>query len=118
VVGRKFTWFHSNGTSMSRIDRSFVSASWLVLWGNPSLWILPRTISDHCPLILRHNCIDWGPRPFRFNNHWLAHKDFKSIVEEFWRSQTSSGWMGFVLKEKLKDLKGKIRSGIRWSMDR
>jgi hypothetical protein len=27
VVGRKFTWFHSNGTSMSRIDRSFVSAS-------------------------------------------------------------------------------------------
>jgi hypothetical protein len=27
VLGRKFTWFHSNGTSMSRIDRSFVSAS-------------------------------------------------------------------------------------------
>ncbi|MCI26464.1 frigida-like protein, partial [Trifolium medium] len=94
VLGRKFTWFHSNGRSISRIDRAFVNNDWESSWGNPSLWILPRSVSDHCHLVLHHNCVDWGPRPFRFNNHWLQHYDFKGLVEEFWRSQSISGWMG------------------------
>jgi hypothetical protein len=29
VLGRKFTWFHSNGVAMSRIDRALVSADWV-----------------------------------------------------------------------------------------
>jgi hypothetical protein len=48
--------------------------------------------------------VDWGPRPFRFNNH-LLHGDFKNLVEVSWRSNSLSGWMGFILKEKLKGLK-------------
>ncbi|MCI08407.1 putative transposon TX1 protein, partial [Trifolium medium] len=110
VLGRKFTWFHPNGRSMSRIYRIFLSDDWISQWGNPSLWILPRVVSDHCPLVLRYNSVDWGPRPFRFNNHWLLHKDFKSLVEEWWRSQSYSGWMGFVLKEKVNGLKGVIKA--------
>jgi hypothetical protein len=113
VLGRNFTWFHSSGSSMSRIDRALVSSEWISCWGNPSLWILPRTISDHCPLVLKHDNIDWGPRPFRFNNHWLKHLDFNRVVEEFWRIQTRPGWMGFVLKEKLKGLKLKIKEWSR-----
>jgi hypothetical protein len=81
VLGRKFTWFHSNGRSMSRIDRAFVSDDWLLMWGQPSLWVLSRSVSDHCPLILRCGNVDWGPRPFRFNNHWLQNASFKSVVE-------------------------------------
>jgi hypothetical protein len=83
VLGRNFSWFHPNGRSMSRIDRALVSDEWISLWGTPSLWILPRVVSDHCPLVLKHNSLDWGPRPFRFNNHWLLHKDFKVLVEEW-----------------------------------
>jgi hypothetical protein len=113
-LGRKFTWFHPNGRSMSRIDRALVSSDWRLCWGNPSLWILPRTLSDHCPIVLRYNNVDWGPRPFRFNNHWLNHKDFKGIVENCWRSQEVTGWMGFILKEKLKGLKVKIKE---WSKE-
>jgi hypothetical protein len=91
VLGRRFSWFHSNGISMSRIDRMLVSEDWLTLWNSPSLWILSRSVSDHCPLVLRTNCVDWGPKPFRFNNHWLHHKDFKGLVEEFWRSCSFTG---------------------------
>jgi exonuclease III len=58
VLGRKFTWFHSNGTTMSRIDRALVSDGWISSWGYPSLWILPRSVSDHCPLVMRYNLMD------------------------------------------------------------
>jgi hypothetical protein len=80
-----------------------------MMWGNSSLWALPRSVSDHCPLVLRYNNVDWGPRPFRFNNHWILNKDFKGLVEEAWRSFNHTGWMGFVLKEKLKGLKTLIK---------
>ncbi|MCH80359.1 endonuclease/exonuclease/phosphatase family protein, partial [Trifolium medium] len=93
VLGHKFTWLHPNGLSMSRIDRALVSEDWLSLWGQPSLWVLPRSVSDHCPLILRCGNVDWGPRPFRFNNHWLQHGDFKRLVEDAWREQEVEGWM-------------------------
>jgi exonuclease III len=74
ILGRRFTWFHSNGISMSRIDRVLISDDWVSDWGQPAVWVLSRSVSDHCPLVSRYNSDDWGPRPFRFNNHWLLHK--------------------------------------------
>ncbi|MCI07963.1 endonuclease/exonuclease/phosphatase family protein, partial [Trifolium medium] len=53
VLVRKFTWFHPNGRTMSRIDRALVSEEWILSSGHPSLWILPRAVSDHCPLVMR-----------------------------------------------------------------
>jgi hypothetical protein len=79
------------------------------LWGDSSLWVLPRDVSDHCPLVLKEGGWDWGPRPFRFNDYWLDNRSFKGVVEEAWRGFPSEGWMGFVLKEKLKGLKMKIK---------
>jgi hypothetical protein len=114
LLGRKFTWFHPNGRSMSRIDRVLVSEEWLNVRGMSSLWVLPRDISDHCPLLLKNNVFDWGPKPFRFNNSWIGHKDFKSIVEETWRNQDVNGWMDFILKEKPKSLKFRLKE---WSKE-
>ena len=90
VLGRRFTWYHTNGRSMSRIDRGFISDEWTQAWGESSLWVLPRDVSNHCPLILKHGDYDWGPKPFRFKGK-------------------ISGWMSFVLKEKLKGIKGEIK---------
>ncbi|MCH79404.1 LINE-1 reverse transcriptase like [Trifolium medium] len=92
LLGRKFTWFHPNGRSMSRIDRD---------------------ISDHCPLILKRHGYDWGPKPFRFNNHWIEHKNYKKIVKEAWENHSVNGWMGFVLKEKLKGIKNSLKGWNR-----
>jgi hypothetical protein len=112
-VGGKFTWFHSNGVAMSRIDRVLVSEEWFESWGSHILRILPRDVSDHCPLILKSSVVEVRPKPFRFCNHWLLHKDFKEVVEEFWRSLKVEGWMGYVLKEKLKFLKTRIKDWNR-----
>jgi hypothetical protein len=110
VLGRNFTWFHPNGITMSRIDRLMVSEDWLVLWRNLSLWVLPRTVSDHCAILMRLNNVDWGPKPFWFNNYWLLHKDFRGLVENCWRNCNFTGWMAFILREKLKAVKNCIRS--------
>jgi exonuclease III len=105
VLGRRFTWYHPNGRSMSRIDRMLNSEEWARVWGENALWVMPRDVSDHCPLVLQNGVWNWGPTPFRFNNFWLQNSDFKGIVEEAWMGQNISGWMSFVLKVKLKGLK-------------
>jgi exonuclease III len=100
ILGRRFTWYHPNGRSMSRLDRMLISEEWAQVWGENALWVLPRDVSDHCPLVLKNGGWSWGPTPFRFNNFWLNHSEFKGVVEEAWRNQSISGWMSFVLKEK------------------
>ncbi|MCH79641.1 LINE-1 reverse transcriptase like, partial [Trifolium medium] len=110
LLGRRFTWFHPSGTAMSRIDRVMVSTDWLHCWGQSFLWVLPRDVSDHCPLLLKRNGHDWGPKPFRFNNVWLEHKDFSKMVDEVWRGLNVVGWMGVILKEKLKGLKVHLKA--------
>ena len=114
VLGHRFTLYHPNGRSMSRIDRMLVLEEWTNAWGDNALWVLLRDVSDHCPFVLKNEGWSWGPTPFRFNNFWLQHQDFKRVVEEAWRNQNVSGWMGFVLKEKLKALKFIVKG---WSKE-
>ena len=62
VLGMRFSWYHPNGRSMSRIDRVLISEEWVSFWGENSLWVLPRDVSDHCPLILKNEGWEWGPK--------------------------------------------------------
>jgi len=83
-LGRKFTWYHASGLSMSRIDRAFISDGWSTCWGNVSLWVLPRSVSDHCPLVHKYGNTNWGPKPFRFNNFLLENKLFEEESTGQW----------------------------------
>jgi hypothetical protein len=91
-----------------------VSEGWLAEWGSISLWGLKRDVSDHCPLFVKYDGFDWGPKPFCFNNHWLLNKDFHTLVKSEWESYKVGGWMGFILKEKLKRLKEVLK---RWNKE-
>ncbi|GAU51943.1 hypothetical protein TSUD_417260, partial [Trifolium subterraneum] len=110
LIGRSFTWFHPNGITMSRLDRILVSTDWIPLWGNPNVWVASRDVSDHCPLFLRYDSTDWGPKPFRFNNFWLKNNNFRALVINTWEAQNFSGWMGYILKDRLKGLKIVIKN--------
>jgi hypothetical protein len=105
LLGHRFTWHHANGRSMSRIDKVFVSSEWVDFFGVTSVWVCLRDVSNHSLLVIKNSHEVWGPKPFRFNNFWLTHKNFKKVVEKGWREQYVSGWMSFVLKEKLCGLK-------------
>lgn len=58
IQGKRFTWYRSHGACKSRIDRAFVNDYWLECWREPSLRGLPRSISDHCPIILNTKHLD------------------------------------------------------------
>lgn len=73
-----------------------------------------RDVSDHCPLVLKVESWDWAPKSFHFNKYWLENRNFKCVVEAFWRDQVTSGWMGFIWKEKLKNLMFKFK---KWSKE-
>jgi hypothetical protein len=109
LLGRKFTWIQPNGECSSRLDRIMVSSNWFEVWGDVSLWALPRDVSDNCPIMLKYSTADWGPKPFRFNNYWLKNKDFKGVVARTWCEQSHNGWMARVFREKLKAVKEALK---------
>ncbi|KAH1241717.1 hypothetical protein GmHk_07G019230 [Glycine max] len=113
-LGRNFTWFRPNGTARSKLDRFLLSPEWLHRWPASIRFTLPRNFSDHCPVMLRSSSIDWGPKPFRILDCWLSEKSFKETVISCWTSNQQPGWGSYVLKEKIKRLKQKLKT---WNME-
>ncbi|XP_058774615.1 uncharacterized protein LOC131648899 [Vicia villosa] len=107
--GKRFSWFSGDGKSKSRIDRFLVSNNIVSSWGVVGQLIGDRDVSDHCPVWLVVDKEDWGPKPFKFNNEWFSHKSFLSFVEEEWKNLKVYGRGDFVLKEKFRLLKDRLR---------
>ncbi|GKD04614.1 RNA-directed DNA polymerase, eukaryota, reverse transcriptase zinc-binding domain protein, partial [Tanacetum coccineum] len=59
--GRKFTWMNKAGTKMSKLDRFLVSHSLIDSFPDYKVSALPRGWSDHTPLFLHHEKVDYGP---------------------------------------------------------
>ncbi|CAK8540700.1 unnamed protein product [Lathyrus sativus] len=95
AVGRKFTWFNTSGTSMSRLDRFLLSESLIRLWNLNAQYVGDRTFSDHCPIFLKTIDLNWGPKPFKFFSSWLKHENFLPFVEKAWKSYTGQ-WKEYV----------------------
>ncbi|KAL8503592.1 hypothetical protein ACS0TY_022359 [Phlomoides rotata] len=89
-----------------------VNADWLSWRPDLKLKGLGRSVSNHCPLILVHSIMDWGPKPFKFFNGWLAHPDFRNLCISEWDNYKIIGWKSYSLKEKLKRLKQALK---HWS---
>ncbi|GKV46006.1 hypothetical protein SLEP1_g53030 [Rubroshorea leprosula] len=64
LIGRKYTWYKSNGESMSRLDRALFSENWLSSWPDMKQWCLARSCSDHCPILLKNQ---WRTRRNKIN---------------------------------------------------
>lgn len=109
MLGKKFTWFSANGKSRSKIDRFLLSEDLITEWQISAKWVGNRDTSDHCPIWLMRKSVNWGPKPFRFNDCWLEHKDFRNFVVECWNGFHVNGWKMYTFKEKLKLLKEKLR---------
>lgn len=83
--GPKFTWTnlrYGGALIQERLDKVVATDR----WKRANVLHLPRTHSDHCPLLLTLNPRgqDWQPRPFRFETIQLKHLDFKKLVLDIW----------------------------------
>ncbi|GAU42670.1 hypothetical protein TSUD_106440 [Trifolium subterraneum] len=73
-----------------------------------------RDISDDCPIWLMCSNINWGPKPFTFNNCWLEHPKFFEFVKETWENMDIRGKKAFIIKEKLKGLTEALKAWLKW----
>jgi len=100
----------------SRLDRFLVSEEVSRGGGGVNASVLPSAGSDHWPISIQW---EWSSdslrKPFRFEQFWLEHKDFKDLVTHWWKEAAiPEGTSMFCLQKKLQALKVKIRE---WNRD-
>ncbi|RVW78875.1 LINE-1 retrotransposable element ORF2 protein [Vitis vinifera] len=80
-----FTWSNMQVDPIcKRLDRFLFSAEWDSFFSQNIQEALPRWTSDHSPICLETNPFMWGPTPFRFENMWLLHPEFKEKFRDWW----------------------------------
>ena len=52
IVGKTFTWFMSNGSARSRLDRVLVSEEWMEKWPMCKQYVQLREVSDHYAIVV------------------------------------------------------------------
>ncbi|XP_028056846.1 uncharacterized protein LOC114260849 [Camellia sinensis] len=114
MLGRSFTCCNAqDGERWSKIDRFLLDSRWLEEYSFKQ-WGLPRSISDHCPVLLKGDVRNWGSKPFRFINAWLLHPKFIVEVKKSWEEAVDPGWAGFRLKRKLANLRAHLK---KWNSE-
>ncbi|RVW30895.1 hypothetical protein CK203_102803 [Vitis vinifera] len=92
-----------------RLDRFLYSNEWELSFPQSLQEVLPRWTSDHWPIVLDTNPFKWGPTPFRFENMWLQHHNFKESFSSWWREFEGNGWEGHKFMRKLQFVKAKLK---------
>ncbi|KAJ3691188.1 hypothetical protein LUZ61_020352 [Rhynchospora tenuis] len=117
LTGRKFTWSSKRPTpSFSRLDRAFLSHSWLSLQLSFTLADLPATTSDHAPLLLTISTLTRRPkRIFKFETFWLNYPEVFTIVQQAWQEASLSPDCVQGLLQKFKSVKIALSA---WSTSR
>ncbi|KAK3219657.1 hypothetical protein Dsin_013627 [Dipteronia sinensis] len=110
LQGMEFTWSNFRDTvAWSRLDRFLISP--VLLSRIPQLRQrgLPRSVSDHNPIVMDTPKIDWGPSPFHFFNVWREDKKMMDDVRSGWKifNRSVSG----ILSARMKMVKYRMK---RW----
>lgn len=88
--GTRFTWSNKHlGRSkiLQRLDQRWGNLAWHSIFPRASVRHLARIHSDHCPVLLNLGATEpeiTTSKGFRFQNHWMEHKDFRDFVKSAW----------------------------------
>ncbi|XP_073042103.1 uncharacterized protein [Primulina eburnea] len=105
--GSSFTW--TNKTIWKRLDRVFVSTDWCDHFHSIRVQHLPRTVSDHSPLLISTPISARGPCSFRFQSMWMRHHNFLQTVRLNWHNPCHlSGMTRLFVKLK------RLKSHLKW----
>ncbi|XP_075102346.1 uncharacterized protein LOC142177465 [Nicotiana tabacum] len=110
-VGPKFTWcnnWEARRRIWKRLDRVFVNDLWCQTMQNNVVKHLPRTGSDHRPLLLKcYNKNNNSIKYFKFLDFWTEQPSFMNLVEDVWNSNISGNAL-WILQQKLKKLSKRL----------
>ena len=104
----EYTWF-GPGSKCSRLDRAIINH----VWEEIGEWLLEsqgKMSSDHAAILLSQGRMDWGYKPFKVYNAWLAKDDFLKMVTDHWGRMSESN---LSLHGKQKSLRWTIKEWYR-----
>lgn len=123
--GPRLTWWDSciADPCFKKLDRCLVNGAWMVNFNMSKALILPRGISDHCPVAvsISHE-YSGGRKPFQFFLHLLSSPDFLKVVSEAWQEEiVGDPWYILTTKlriakmglRKLNDYTGNLHSAVQ-----
>ena len=90
---------------MAHLDHFLFSGDWEDLVSRVMQHLLPRPVSNHCPIFLDCGGVRKGKSPFRIENTWLRVEGFADRIKEWWQTYNFRGSPSFVLAKKLQALK-------------
>ncbi|XP_071718268.1 uncharacterized protein [Rutidosis leptorrhynchoides] len=104
--GRKFTRVSEDGIKHSKLDRFLTSNTFNLMWSHLSSVALDRTLSDHCPILLKDEEKNFGPKPIKVFDEWLKIDGIEQVIKDSWLEDTGSGSrLDCLFRNKLKRLK-------------
>ena len=84
----RFTWTNKrdNDLVMERLDRFLCNPEWQQMFEEANVLHLPRTSSDHCPILLNSypKPHSFGCRPFHLEAMWFSDPSFPTLVKDSW----------------------------------
>lgn len=110
LQGRKYTWSNMQPSPiLEKLDWVFTSSSWALTYPSTSVKALDMIPSDHCPCIINISTQIPRNKIFRFENFWLKHPEFQSILLQSWNEPIAITDKARLVTAKLKRLRKKLR---------
>ncbi|KAL4390846.1 hypothetical protein AHAS_Ahas03G0185900 [Arachis hypogaea] len=95
-MGSRFTWkgplWNGYERVFKRLDRALANPAWRLTHHEAVVKVLPRTNSDHHPLLIIEkvsNTLNRN-RPFRFECMWTYHPEFEPFLQQQWNNNENN----------------------------
>ncbi|XP_071694498.1 uncharacterized protein [Rutidosis leptorrhynchoides] len=109
--GRIFTRVSDDGLKFSKLDRFLINGSFQNVWACLSVVALDRGKSDHCPIIIKDDVKNFGPKPIKVFDDWLDIDGADEIIKETWGENGGGGSrLDCCLRNKLKKTKLSLKA--------
>jgi hypothetical protein len=108
--GPKFTWCNGREgcwNNKERLDRAVANAEWCSFFNLVNVEVLPRTCSDHSPILVSVSStreVVWPKcKIFRFEAGWAKCKEQGEVIRKAWKPKLNSESPWITVKRNLKE---------------
>ncbi|XP_071738862.1 uncharacterized protein [Rutidosis leptorrhynchoides] len=112
--GRNFTRVSDDGLKYSKLDRFLVTEKFYNLWKDLTVVELDRDLLDHCPIMLKDEERNFGPKPFKVFDVWFDEEDVSDVICDAWNVAVPDiNRKDCVFRNKLKNVKNALKAWSR-----
>lgn len=109
TIRNSFCWSNAVGGVAYRINMILLSEGAIEAWNIVRQEIGARDIFDHILVWSKSSNLNWGPKPFQDIQGRLTNDRFMEFVKAEWNSFNIVGKKTYIIKEKFKLLRERIR---------